>query len=80
MESEATNTNSGIQSPRRKSETKTANGEGVSFDDQRKMFELAEKRGLTRKHVMDLLGQHGFEQPGDLTASVYKQICSELEA
>lgn len=75
-EMEQESSGSGVQAPRRKSEIAS----GVSFNDQKRLFELGREKGMERKDVMNLIGRHGFEQPAEITPDAYQKIVAELGA
>ena len=81
-----------IAAPRRKSAIKSQNSQSesrkkpaasaapISFVEQKELFDLGHKHGLSPQQVMQLIAKHGFEQPGEVSVAALAKIKAAIQA
>jgi hypothetical protein len=74
------NGNAGVvEAPRRKSAIPT-NGTVISAAQQKRMFAIANQRGVSLDRVRDVIASYGFEHSHEVTQQAYPKIVAEIEA
>ena len=72
---------SGVASPRRRTELKVPNCDAkptITFLQQKELFDLGVAKGWTRVQVMAFLGKLGYEQPNEISQVDFDAIRGEL--
>ena len=72
---------SGVASPRRRTELRVPNCDAkptITFLQQKELFDLGAVKGWTRVQVMSFLGKLGYEQPNEISQADFDAIRGEL--
>lgn len=72
---------SGVATPRRRTEVRVANCDAeptITFLQQKELFDLGAMKGWTRVQVMSFLGKLGYEQPNEISQADFNDVRAKL--